>query len=213
MEEKFSEAEVVGDTSAVRRLSALLASRRRIPAKVIIFHEDTRPGYFGTFTRRSTCIGPRTPFAKDAVALDYNYDSGEEWEQEEEGGDDLASVGSSDDDGSEGASSDLDGWLIDDDVDGVECETPPSERGLSPDPFLESYLAENNATKRKAVPAEEKKPPKKRKILPLVQFVRGPYAEDAIGKCPYEPFKRYRIQLFNGLYLYLSLTSFALTSR
>ena len=79
---QLSEAEILGDDTAVRSLQNLLQSRESIPAKVLIFHEDYRPGYFGTFTKPSTAVGPRTPFAKDAVTFDYSYDSGEDWEEE-----------------------------------------------------------------------------------------------------------------------------------
>lgn len=46
----------------------------------------------GTWTQSSTVVGPRTPFAKDTLLFDYTYDSGEEWEEPEEGGEDLESL-------------------------------------------------------------------------------------------------------------------------
>ena len=58
---QLSEAEVAGDDTEVRRLLALLRDRRAVPAKAFSFHEDARPGYFGTFTRSSREIGPRRP--------------------------------------------------------------------------------------------------------------------------------------------------------
>ena len=74
---QLTEAEVAGDDGEVRRLLELLRDRGAIPAKVLIFDEDARPGYFGTFTRNSREVGPRAPFARDVVQVDYTYDSGE----------------------------------------------------------------------------------------------------------------------------------------
>jgi len=65
---RLSEAEVTGIIAAVRALSPL-QDRTRIPAKVFIFHEDERPGYFGTFTKRSRLVKPRRPFTRDDIAL------------------------------------------------------------------------------------------------------------------------------------------------
>jgi chromatin assembly factor 1 subunit A len=197
---QLSEAEVLGDTSAVRRLTDLLASRAHIPAKVLIFHEDTRPGYFGTFTRSSTVVGPRRPFAKDAIQFDYNYDSGEEWEEEEEGGEDLMSAdGDAEDGAASEADSDMDGWLVDDDDD-IDPGTPLSERAGSPPLLpLPELPVQPLAAKRKSTGGEkEKKEQKKRKVVPLVPFTKGPFEEERIGKCQYEAFKEYRIQFFNG---------------
>lgn len=131
---RLSEAEVSDDTAMVRALLSELHDRTRILARVFIFHEDERPGYFGTFTKRSRLIRPRRPFARDDIANDYAYDSGAEWGEEEEGGGDDV-LGDSDDerDDDEG-SDDLDGWLVDGD-DG-EAVTPVEERdGLDAFPF------------------------------------------------------------------------------
>jgi chromatin assembly factor 1 subunit A len=45
---QLNEAEVQGDQREVRRLNLLLKNRRKIPAKVLIFTENVRPGYLGT---------------------------------------------------------------------------------------------------------------------------------------------------------------------
>ncbi|KAH8117500.1 hypothetical protein DFH11DRAFT_1575389 [Phellopilus nigrolimitatus] len=191
---RLSEAEVLGDTATVRALQSLLKSRTKIPAKILIFHEDTRPGYFGTYTKSSTVVGPRTPFAKDAVLFDYSYDSGEDWEEEEEGGDDLMSLGGSDDGNSSELGSELEDWLIDDDNDDLVPGTPLSEREGSPDFPLPGP---EPSAKRKSTVDKEKKESKKRKVMPLVAFTKGPHWEGKIGKCEYDPFNQYRIQLFN----------------
>ena len=68
-----------GDSAAVRALLSHLQDRTQIPAKVLIFHQDERPGYFGTVTERSRLVKPPRPFTRDDIALDYTYDSGAEW--------------------------------------------------------------------------------------------------------------------------------------
>ncbi len=197
----LSEAEVSDDTAVVRALLSELHDRTRTLAKVFIFREDERPGYFGTFTKRSRLIKPRRPFARDDIAIDYAYDSGAEWGEEEEGGgDDI--LGDSDDerDDDEG-SDDLDGWLVDGD-DG-EAATPVEERdGLEAFPFPPP--PEGGKHKRKVEKEKEKemdtegKTKKRKAVVPLVPFIKGPCWETEIGDCEYEPFNHYRIQLFNG---------------
>jgi chromatin assembly factor 1 subunit A len=202
---RLSEAEVSDDTAAVRGLLSELQDRTRIPAKVLIFHEDERPGYFGTFTRRSRLIKPRRPFARDDIAIDYAYDSGAEWGEEEEGGGDDVLGDSDDEREDEEGSDDLDGWLVDGDE--VEVVTPIEEReGLEAFPFPPIPTPEGSKSKRKVGKEKEKetetgaegKAKKRKVVVPLVQFVKGPCWETEIGDCEYEPFNQYRIQLFNG---------------
>lgn len=210
---RLSEAEVSDDTAAVRALLSELQDRTRIPAKVLIFHKDERPGYFGTFTRHSRLIKPRKPFSRDDIAIDYAYDSGAEWGEEEEGvGDDV--LGDSDDErDDEEESDDLDGWLVD--GEGEEVATPVEEReGLESFPF--PLVPESSKSKRKAGKEKEKdadgKAKKRKVVVPLLPFVKGPCWETEIGECAYEPFNPYRIQLFNGWFSY-SLSLLALNCK
>ena len=200
---RLSEAEVSDDTAVVRALLSELHDRTRILAKVLIFHEDERPGYFGTFTKSSRIIKPRRPFTRDDIAIDYSYDSGAEWGEEEEGGGDEIMGDSDDERDDDEGSDDLDGWLVDGD-DG-EAVTPVEEReGLEAFPF--PPLPEGGKHKRKVEKEKEKEKEtdtearaKKRKaVVPLVAFIKGPCWETEIGDCVYEPFNHYRIQLFNG---------------
>ena len=88
--------------------------------KFLAFEEDTRPPYTGSWSKRSTKVTGRRPFGKDA-ALDYEYDSEAEWD-EEEGGEDIDGNGMEDDDEEEerekekNANYDYgDNWMADDD--------------------------------------------------------------------------------------------------
>jgi chromatin assembly factor 1 subunit A len=192
----LNEAEVAGDVPAVRSLLSRLRNRSVFPAKVLIFHEDARPGYFGTWTRNSKEVGPRTPFSRDVVSLDYGVDSGEEWEEEEEG-DVLDNEDDEDGAATDERDSDLDSWLVDDDDELAEPGTPIDERFGSPDFFPPL------ATKRKAKESgegERSLEGKKRKtVIPLVPFTKGPCWEARIGECSYEPFNAYRIHFLNGV--------------
>ena len=199
---RLSEAEVSGDTAAVRALLSHLQDRTRIPARVFIFHKDERPGYFGTFTKCSRLVKPRRPFARDDIALDYTYDSGEEWGEEDEGGGDDVLGDSDDERDDENESDDLDGWLVDGDEE--EVATPIEEReGLDAFPF--PPIPESSKSKRKAGKEKETdtdgKAKKRKVVVPLVPFVKGPCWETEIGRCEYEPFNQYRIQFFNGKFL------------
>jgi len=140
-------------------------------------------------------IGPRTPLARDALEFDYGYDSGEEWEEEPAGDADDVEDGEEEDAEAEDRDSDLDSWLVDDDE--------PVEPGSPPDPNLldGDVPMVDLPPKRKAVTvdSEEKQNSKKRKVVvPLVAFAKGPCWEDTIGRCGHEVFKPYQIKLFNG---------------
>ncbi|XP_015929093.1 chromatin assembly factor 1 subunit A [Parasteatoda tepidariorum] len=52
--------------------------------KLIQFHENVRPPYWGTWRKKSRAIRPRNPFGQDDI-FDYDVDSDDEWEQEEPG--------------------------------------------------------------------------------------------------------------------------------
>lgn len=186
---RLNDAEIAGDPSQVRHLLAILSDRELLPAKVLIFKEDARPGYYGTWTRGSRIVGPRTPFAQDVLAHDYGYDSGEDWGDENEShADDV--LEDTDDDGDE-ADSDADSWIVDDEGD---LETPP----LGSSPSLPPTDIPMPNSKRKTENSS-KQPEKKRKVvIPLVPFAKGPCWESTVGQCEYLPFESYRIQLFNG---------------
>ncbi|KAF9009375.1 chromatin assembly factor 1 subunit A-domain-containing protein [Cyathus striatus] len=193
---QLSEAEVAGDDSAVRSLLSKLCDRQLLPAKVFMFIEDARPGYFGTWTRSSRLIGPRTPFAKDVLVFDYGYDSGEEWEEEPAGdADDVVDDGE-DEEIDEDVDSDLENWLVDDDEEPDALEAmalQAKDPNLSP-PFID---IPTSRTKRKAGESEIQASKKRKIVIPLVPFSKGPCWESNIGACDYEPFKPYRIKLFN----------------
>merc|ERR1712142_1291595 len=61
-------------------------SDTKIPkAKLLQFHENQRPAYWGTWTKKTSSVSGRRPFGKDEEVFEYDYDSDEDWEEEEEG--------------------------------------------------------------------------------------------------------------------------------
>jgi chromatin assembly factor 1 subunit A len=206
---QLSEAEVSGDDALVRVLLSKLRDRNILPAKAFIFKEDARPGYFGTWTRSSKVIGPRRPFAKDLVVFDYGYDSGEEWE-EEPVGEDVAEDNDDEEEG-EDPDSDADSWLVDDDEE-PEFNLRDIDSLDAPDIFDVDAPPPITA-KRKADEGERKLGKKRKVVVPLVPFAKGPCWEETIGHCSYEPFQSYRIQLFNGDRFWYLLQRLSLTSH
>ncbi|KAJ8699806.1 hypothetical protein PTI98_002891 [Pleurotus ostreatus] len=189
---QLTEAEVAGDDVMVRSILAKLRDRKLFPAKVFIFTDDLRPGYFGTWTRSSRLIGPRTPLVRDMAILDYSNDSGEEWEDENANDADDVNDDAEEDDDSE-ADSDLESWLVEDE---------DEDQGVPPDvddPFVLDVPMPAPPPKRKAVeePAKKKLTKKRKVVVPLVPFCKGPCWEDTIGHCESDILKPYRIQLFN----------------
>jgi len=72
--------------------------------RTLDFHGDEdhiRPPYVGTFSKKSTVITGRRPFAKDADMFNYDYDSEADWEEEEPGEDIADSDGEEDADDNE----------------------------------------------------------------------------------------------------------------
>jgi len=69
--------------------------------RVFSFHEDMRPAYVGTYSKRSTFITGRKPFGQDHKQLNYDYDSEEEWEEQEEGEDIADSAGEEEEGGND----------------------------------------------------------------------------------------------------------------
>lgn len=204
---ELTDAEVAGDISTTRSLLSLLEDRSVIPAKILIFHEDARPGYFGTWTRISSAIKPRRPFARDVVVIDYSYDSSEEWEEDTPGdADDVADDDDDDDDDPDaGEDSDADSWLVDDhnddeDLDDdLETVAPMDEADPSPLPKRHLEGAGGPGTSHK-----------KRRVVRLVPFVRGPVWDTAITKTA-EVFSPYRVRFFNGMWLVVQPQPQALT--
>lgn len=108
------------------------------PLKLLQFDEDYRPAFFGTKDDLPRTVKSRRPFSK-YEGLDYSYDSGEEWEDEEDGEDIDQDIdnerenedaelrrlyGSDEDDDDDFLDDELDG---DDDVESLNSDGGPME--------------------------------------------------------------------------------------
>ena len=165
----------------------LLEDRSVIPAKIFVFHEDARPGYFGTWTRISSAIRPRKPLARDVVAIDYSYDSSEEWEEDSPGeADDVAEEDEDEDELDAGEDSDADSWLVDD-GDDDDPETFATMDEVDPAPHSKRRLEGTSGAGTSY---------KRRKVVRLVPLVKGPVWDPAIVKT--DIFTPLRVRFFNG---------------
>ena len=67
----------------------MLVTSKRLKTKTLLFVENIRPPYCGTWRKKSTMITPLNPLAEDKSFFDYELDSDQEWEYES--GEDIGS--------------------------------------------------------------------------------------------------------------------------
>ncbi|KAG7346354.1 chromatin assembly factor 1 subunit A [Nitzschia inconspicua] len=72
--------------------------------RFLSFHEDCRPAYHGTWSKRSCIVTGKTPFGKETKIFDYEYDSEAEWEEgDDEVGEDVDDDAKNEEEEEEGA--------------------------------------------------------------------------------------------------------------
>jgi chromatin assembly factor 1 subunit A len=201
--EQFNDASMAGDVSTAKSLISILSDRRKLPLRWLYFYENSRPMYVGTWSKTSKIVGPRSPFAKEDE-IDYSYDSGEEWYEEEEGEEmeDLETLDGDEED--EEDEEDNGDWIVDDD----EEELEPDEDGglvLSLDE-IGSGLASVSKGKRKADGLQGfGRFGKRRKVIPLKPDCKGPFWETTLGHPHIASWSQFSIRVLNGdLLLFLS---------
>lgn len=59
------EDEDMGDMAGVIENSEAGAAKRKHKAKLLSFCENRRPAYWGTWSKKSTCVSARNPFANE----------------------------------------------------------------------------------------------------------------------------------------------------
>ncbi|KAL8293085.1 hypothetical protein RQP46_000779 [Phenoliferia psychrophenolica] len=214
---KINDASATG--SDVSAYYQMLESRAKVPIKLLKFKEDVRPGYVGTWTKTSRVVGPRTPFGRDTALLRYDYDSEDEWEEDDTP--DADDVNSGCDMSEDGSDSDAlsDDWLCDDD----EVEFQPGHEGDDSAPIPmdvdgdgELFIMESatDVARRKVAEREKKSKSakdgaRKRKLAgPLLPLVKGPYWEQTIGETVYPQFESLKIQFLNDASFGLDPLSF-----
>lgn len=99
--------------------------RQILRMKLLQFHENVRPAYYGTFTQKSHRVSGRRPFSQDDN-LDYDIDSEAEWEPEGEGEDIVSGDEDEEDPNTDMIDPEDAGWLVPEgylsDNEGVEGE-------------------------------------------------------------------------------------------
>ena len=225
--DQLNDAEIEGDEITTALLHKQLSDPKRFRVKLLQYEEDFRPPYWGTWTKASKTVGPRTPFAKHAE-LNYEYDSEEDWDEEEENaegvGEELAAEAMSDDSGESDQEAggddddDLGSFLAPDDDEMGELEAEPPEidddlffaPSFGPRAVRTPAAAAAPATsakpsltkKRKSTGGknkDDKRARKKRKVQALVAWHKGICYEDAEGRLDVPGFKNHRIRLLNGM--------------
>lgn len=89
--------------------------------KFLGFHEDVRPPYTGTWSKKSTIVNGRTFNKKDMKYLDYEDESEAEWEEgDDEEGEDLHEEDGADEEDDMQNEEDNDGFIAADDDLGIE---------------------------------------------------------------------------------------------
>lgn len=81
--------------------------------RLLQFHENYRPAYWGTWSKGSKLVTGRRPFGQDTTTLDYEEDSEAEWEEEEDG-EDLQTEEDMEDADDFSVDEEEDDWLVPD---------------------------------------------------------------------------------------------------
>ncbi|KIR70682.1 hypothetical protein I310_05533 [Cryptococcus deuterogattii CA1014] len=176
------------DAEEPREVLDQLRDRRRFPWKTLSFDQQPRPPYSGTFTKKSLVVGPRTPFAQDPI-FDYSYDSGDEWQDDDEG-EDVDNFGGEknleeeEEDEDEEDEGEFDDWL--DDSEDVEA-AQPDLMDVDDAPMPEKLSKGIKKLKEQPI----------KRIVKLVPTWKGPVWENRIGEEATEGLESYRIQLLN----------------
>lgn len=153
-------------------------------------------GSLGTFSKTSKLIRPRKPFAKDTCLFDYDYDSEDEWDEEEAGdgedvnSDDARSQGSDEADSQD----ELDDWMCEDneieyeegfEADGSEIQKDPTIAARDRAIAKKERSAKDSLARSKAPKA-------------LVPVSRGPVWEPQYGHQLHSAFESMSICFLNG---------------
>ncbi|KAI7898159.1 chromatin assembly factor 1 subunit A-domain-containing protein [Cokeromyces recurvatus] len=168
---------------------------RLLKMKLLQFHEDVRPAYYGTWTKainhyENSIVTGRRPFAKDKSLLNYDYDSEAEWDIDIDPSDDIyilspdedntVKFSDSTDEDDENVNTEDKGK--DKNVDIVNEDEEETNQWLVP----EGYLSEDEGIyvrKRRARPCRpiESRPAKwpmsRNKHFPMKPFILGPSFE------------------------------------
>lgn len=154
-----------------KKLASCLAWRdgsMYFPAKLLQFHENYRPAYFGSMEKmkRSRVVSGRRPFAKEE-GLDYEVDSDDDWCEELEVGDDAESIRSEDDDDDE-----------DPDEEEEDEEEDGENQAMHSADEEDSWLDDGEAADMPTFKRQSYKKGQKRRYTQLQPIILGPHWGD-----------------------------------
>ncbi|KAJ1979803.1 hypothetical protein H4R35_001374 [Dimargaris xerosporica] len=173
-----ADVQVTTDSSTKVTALPMAVPKRQGVLKLLQFHENIRPPYYGTWSKISRTLNGRRCFHQDKTVLDYDFDSEAEWELDEDG-EDLASDdeldGDEDGDGDlpasdakgPGGDDDEGGWLV--------------PAGYLSDDELHS---EDDETIANALPSDRPGAtdgPLRKALKPLVPVLVGPTWRDSMA--------------------------------
>jgi len=168
-------------------------------AKLLQFHENLRPAYFGTWRKKSAHITGRRPFGREMELFDYEIDSDLEWEEEEEGEiikDDESEKDKLEDEeeeDQEGDDYELDDFFVphghlsdDENQDDEHCEVIEEPNGQKKRKLL---------TKEKILIEERTK--KLKKLIPKCSGCLFMTNDEFENKAKFQTFEKYRVCFVN----------------
>ncbi|KAG2199311.1 hypothetical protein INT47_012945, partial [Mucor saturninus] len=158
---------------------------RSLKMKLIQFHEDVRPAYYGTWSKAyngKNDINGRRPFAKDTKVLNYDYDSEAEWDHDVDGDDIHTLDPDEDDDMLITDSTDEEGEEEEEVVNDGEVKWVVPEGYLSEDEGMHDVKRYSSRARPRIVSRPAKWPISGNKHFPMKSVILGPSFESI-----YEP--------------------------
>lgn len=204
--EQLEDATNAGDVNGAKALISALSDRKKLPLRWLHFWDNTRPMWVGTWTKTARNVGPRTPFGKED-GVDYDYDSGEDWqEEEEEEGEEMEDTATVDGEDEEEDEEENPDWIVYDEDEEIEQEDDGLV--LSLDEIGSGVIALPSAKgKRKADTFHggwgAKDGTKRRKVTQLKPDCKGPLWESRIGHSQITSWSRYSIRVINDTPLHI----------
>ncbi|XP_060067247.1 chromatin assembly factor 1 subunit A-B-like [Ylistrum balloti] len=124
--------------------------------KLLQFHTNYRPPYYGTWRKKSNVISPRNPWKQDKDLFDYEVESDDEWEEEEPGESLSGSEGEEEEEGADGEEEDdwmvPHGYLSDDEGCQADEDVSPEMMKAARQAKLESWESELKRQTKAALP-------------------------------------------------------------
>ncbi|XP_033750154.1 LOW QUALITY PROTEIN: chromatin assembly factor 1 subunit A-like [Pecten maximus] len=124
--------------------------------KLLQFHTNYRPPYYGTWRKNSKFVSPRNPWKQDKDVFDYEVESDDEWEEEEPGESLSGSEGEEEEEGADGEEEDdwmvPHGYLSDDEGCQADEDVSPEMMKAARQAKLESWESELKRQTKAALP-------------------------------------------------------------